>query len=167
MPRKKVEKPEETGKAPIKKVTTKTTKTTKATKATQPTPKPKKAKVEVETEVTPKKKTTKKVAETPKVEKTKTAPTPKPKAKKPELVNLDERVDPVTEKVPVIERAGFAKTKKFKEDKYVRLASNATQDKFNEMGKKINEGLVEWSFYAIDGELGYHYYLVLDNKQKK
>lgn len=170
MPRKKVEKPEEkvepkkTVKTPIKKVETKTTK--KAPTKT-PVKSPSKAPAK------PSKATEDKVVEKPKKEvkpKTKTTPTPSklPEKKNPnDTIDLNERADSEGGHVPIIERAGFSKTKRFKEDKYVRLAEDAKQEKFNEMGRKITEGLVEWSFYGVDGDKGYHYYLVLETQKKK
>lgn len=88
-------------------------------------------------------------------------PTPR---KKSDLVDLGISAMEDGATVPIIERAGFSKTKRQGLDKYIRLASNESSEKFNEMSRKINEGLIEWSFYAIDGDLGYHYYLVLKKK---
>lgn len=81
-------------------------------------------------------------------------------------IDLNETSDKEGAQVPLIERMGFAKTKKFKEDKYIRIASDAPKEKFQEMGKKVMDGLIEWSFFAIDGDKGYHYYLVLENNKK-
>jgi hypothetical protein len=44
---------------------------------------------------------------------------------------------------------------------YVRLSGNADSSKFREMGEKLKNGKVKWAFYAIDGDIGYHYYEVL------
>lgn len=168
MPRKKVEKPEEkvepkkTVKAPIKKVETKPT---KKTTAKTPVKTPSKAPAK------PSKAIEEKVVEKPKKEvkpKPKATATKLPEKKNPnDTIDLNERADSEGGHVPIIERAGFSKTKRFKEDKYVRLAEDAKQEKFNEMGRKVAEGLVEWSFYGIDGDKGYHYYLVLEAPKKK
>ena len=41
---------------------------------------------------------------------------------------------------------------------YIRLAENANKAKFNEMGQKVQNGEVQWAYYAVDGDIGYHYY---------
>lgn len=47
------------------------------------------------------------------------------------------------------------------EDKYLRVASNATMEERKLMADKVNKNEVSLSHYAIDGELGFHYYLVI------
>ena len=44
---------------------------------------------------------------------------------------------------------------------YIRVSENANPAKFNDMGQRVQKGLVKWSYYAIDGNVGYHYYLKL------
>jgi hypothetical protein len=65
-------------------------------------------------------------------------------------------------KVEVVSKAPVRRTKKkVKEEiKYVRLSQNATTAKYQAMGERVRNGEVEWAFYAIDGNLGYHYYKV-------
>ena len=41
---------------------------------------------------------------------------------------------------------------------YIRLAENANKAKFNEMGQKVQSGEVQWAYYAVDDDIGYHYY---------
>lgn len=38
------------------------------------------------------------------------------------------------------------------------LPQTASSAEFSEMGEKVKQGLVKWSHYAIDGDIGYHYY---------
>ena len=44
---------------------------------------------------------------------------------------------------------------------YVKVSENSKSSKFVEMGEKVQKGEVKWSYYAIDGNVGYHYYLKL------
>lgn len=41
---------------------------------------------------------------------------------------------------------------------FIRVSENAKQEKFIEMSKRVQEGEVEWAYYAIDGTSCYHYY---------
>ena len=50
---------------------------------------------------------------------------------------------------------------KINPNNYVRISENSNPAKFNEMGQKVQKGLVKWAYYAIDGNVGYHYYLKL------
>lgn len=94
----------------------------------------------------------------------KTAPK-KVKAEDKLVVKLNE--SNINEKVSVIsstkisDRIGPSKTKRFSDDKYIRISEKAKIDKFKEMSQKIQDGLVQWAYYAIDGEIGYHHYLIL------
>lgn len=47
------------------------------------------------------------------------------------------------------------------EDKYLRIATNAPMDERKIMSDKVAKNEVSLSHYAIDGELGFHYYLVI------
>ena len=47
------------------------------------------------------------------------------------------------------------------EDKYLRIATNAPMDERKLMSDKVAKNEVSLSHYAIDGELGFHYYLVI------
>jgi hypothetical protein len=51
--------------------------------------------------------------------------------------------------------------KKPNNPEYVRISENAKASKFNEMGERIQKGEIKWSFYSIDGNIGYHNYLKL------
>jgi len=41
---------------------------------------------------------------------------------------------------------------------YVRVSENAKNARFAEMGERVQKGELKWSYYAIDGNVGYHYY---------
>lgn len=51
--------------------------------------------------------------------------------------------------------------------KFVRLAINATADKRKEVADKISKGQLKLSHFAVDGEKSYHYYQVLNTRNKK
>lgn len=86
------------------------------------------------------------------VKKKTTVRTPKTKVSN---VNKD------TKQVPVAQRVGPAKTKNIANAKYVRIPTNADNEKFNEMSRLIQEGSIQWAYFAADGDNEYHYYLVL------
>lgn len=54
-----------------------------------------------------------------------------------------------------------SKTNKSTNKDYVRISENSQASKFKEMGEKVQKGELKWSFYAIDGNVGYHYYVKL------
>jgi hypothetical protein len=49
-------------------------------------------------------------------------------------------------------------TKGRKQAEYVRVSENAKSTRFHEMGQKVQAGELQWAYYAIDGNVGYHYY---------
>lgn len=46
-------------------------------------------------------------------------------------------------------------------DQHIRISENAQSSKFTSMGERVRNREVEWSYYAIDDNVGYHYYKVL------
>tara|TARA_B100000927_G_scaffold161479_1_gene130142 strand:+ start:8301 stop:8561 length:261 start_codon:yes stop_codon:yes gene_type:complete len=44
---------------------------------------------------------------------------------------------------------------------YIKVSENSKSSKFVEMGNKVQKGEVKWSYYSVDGNVGYHYYLKL------
>lgn len=66
-----------------------------------------------------------------------------------------------TKQVPVAQRVGPAKTKNISDANYIRIPSDADIEKFKEMSQRIQNGSLQWAYFAIDGDKGYHYYLVL------
>lgn len=83
------------------------------------------------------------------------------KTKKEEVLEALAKMTPQS-KIPVSERIGPAKGKKLSEDKYVRIAENSDIEKFKEMSTRIQNKTLEWAFYAIDNDKGYHYYRILN-----
>jgi len=63
--------------------------------------------------------------------------------------------EPISEEKQKVKRA---------ENKYIRLALDAKQDERLEISTKIKSGEIKWSFYATDGDKGYHYYQILQKK---
>lgn len=47
------------------------------------------------------------------------------------------------------------------ESKYIRVSQKAGSEKFNEIGQKVQKGLLRKSYSAIDNGIIYHYYLKL------
>jgi len=45
--------------------------------------------------------------------------------------------------------------------KFIKVKAEGNHDKFVEMGKKVQKREVVWSYYAMEGNIGYHYYLIL------
>lgn len=128
--------------------------------------------------------TRKKVIEEPKVEPvTKVKPIPKaprktvlkpepPKAPVKKLTKKQIEKQIEQEKVDVsVPQVAPKKTENFimdsipstkrSEDKYIRIATNAPMDERKVIADKVTKNEVSLSHYAIDGELGFHYYLVI------
>lgn len=114
----------------------------------KPVPKvePKK-RVEVKAEVKPKEV----------VPKTKAKVEAKPKevAPKPVVKEVEKKVS-----TPFITEATDAKPKR-SENKYVRIALDAKPEEKKEFSEKVQKGELKLACYAIDGDKGYHYYLVI------
>lgn len=93
--------------------------------------------------------------------------TPKKENVKKEIVNRTpkKQVSNIedTKQVPVADRIGPAKTKNISDAKYIRISTDADIEEFKEMSQRIQNRSIQWAYYAIDGDKGYHYYLVLKN----
>lgn len=48
--------------------------------------------------------------------------------------------------------------------KYFKLAEDAKIEDFKLASEKVHNGEYKWLYYAIDGNKGYHYYII--NKKK-
>ena len=83
------------------------------------------------------------------VKKAPTKKTSKPKAKT------------TPKKKTVTSKKTTKRTPKTKSPEYIRISENSQSTKFKEMGERIQRGEIKWSFYGIDGNVGYHYYLKL------
>lgn len=46
--------------------------------------------------------------------------------------------------------------------KYVKLKAGSSKEEYSEIGKKIKEGEIKWAYYALDNDIAYHYYVVLN-----
>lgn len=47
------------------------------------------------------------------------------------------------------------------ENKYIRLALDAKMEDRKAFSERVQKGELKIAFYAVDGDVGYHYYLVL------
>jgi len=50
---------------------------------------------------------------------------------------------------------------KSSESKFEKISNVGNQDKFKEMGKRVQNHELLWSHFAIENNIGYHYYLKL------
>lgn len=83
------------------------------------------------------------------------------KSKQEEVMEALAKMSPQN-KIPVSERIGPAKGKRLSEDKYVRISEDSDIEKFKEMSTRIQNKTLEWAYYAIDNDKGYHYYRILN-----
>ena len=96
------------------------------------------------TTTTTSKKTTTKKSPVKKTTTRKTTATKKTTAKKP-----------TTRKTTTTKKSSSVVKKEYE---YVRVSENSRNTKFNEVGQKVQSGELQWAYYAIDGNVGYHYY---------
>lgn len=57
------------------------------------------------------------------------------------------------------------KTKIQQELKFVRLAMDAPSEEIKAVGDRVQAGELKWNHYAVDGNKGYHHYLVLPKEK--
>ena len=50
---------------------------------------------------------------------------------------------------------------KAKPKQYIKISTNSKHSKFVEIGKRVQAGEVQWARYVVEGNIGYHYYLIL------
>lgn len=48
--------------------------------------------------------------------------------------------------------------KKTKEIDIIKVSSNSRLSRFVEIGDKVKNGELRWLYYAIEGNIGYHFY---------
>jgi hypothetical protein len=131
--------------------------------------------------VTDKPKTTEKVSQKSTTEKkvtekkpTKTRQTPQKSVKRvteksvtkkptPKKVTVRKKVEikkEVVKPIPLEEATTTRKKplRKDGENKFVKLRADAKTEEYNEMGRKVQTGELQWSFYSIEGDIAYHYY---------
>jgi len=46
-------------------------------------------------------------------------------------------------------------------NEYIKLSENSPKAMFNDMGQKVQSGEVIWAYYAVEDDIGYHFYLKL------
>jgi len=88
---------------------------------------------------------------------------PIPKAVPKKREGSDKPIDIIP--VPIV-APKEPKSKKVPEPKYIKLSTNNNQQEFKEIGDRVMKNEVVWSYYCIEGEKGYHFYLVLPEKQQ-
>ena len=111
--------------------------------------------------------------EIPKVEPKKRAEpkvVPKVELKKRPQVETKVKVEPKTKVVAKVETKKVAEIPtnettepkaKRSENKYVRIALDAKAEEKKKFSEKVQKGELKLACYAIDGDKGYHYYLVI------
>jgi len=45
--------------------------------------------------------------------------------------------------------------------KYVKVSTNIKPNKFSEIGKRVEKGELQWSYYTLENNNGYHYYEIM------
>lgn len=81
--------------------------------------------------------------------------------KKKELPKIEPKKRVVPIDLPKIELNDEAKEPKAKKtDKYIRLAINGDIEERKQFASRVEKGEISLVYYAIDGDIGYHYYIV-------
>lgn len=89
-----------------------------------------------------------------------------PKKRVEQPVQKVEKPTPKKEVKPEVKEEEQPEVKvKRSENKYVRVSLEAKADEKLPFIEKVKSGELKYAFYAIDGDKGYHYYLVT-KKQK-
>tara|TARA_R110000851_G_scaffold238283_2_gene391079 strand:+ start:399 stop:677 length:279 start_codon:yes stop_codon:yes gene_type:complete len=55
-------------------------------------------------------------------------------------------------------KPNFSTNRKINPSDYIRVSEKSIMNKFIEIGKRVYKGELRWMYYAIDGNIGYHYY---------
>ena len=79
---------------------------------------------------------------------TKKVPPKNPIINKP-VVNSSPVSTPVRKKTEVIKKNEY---------EYVKVPGNAKENRFNEIGQKVQSGELQWAYYAVENDIGYHFY---------
>lgn len=91
-------------------------------------------------------------------------PIPKVEPKKREKVEIKPVLKEVVKGViKPIEVEVIEPEPRFKrsENKYIKLALDAKAEEKKEFSDKVNKGELRFAFFGLDGDKGYHHYLVL------
>ena len=85
------------------------------------------------------------------------------KTKTPKKVVKTEVKTPIRQHLATSDNEKTKKTRavRNKPSEFVRLAANAKREDFAEMGERVRRGEVQWAYYAVDGDICYHYYKIL------
>lgn len=68
-------------------------------------------------------------------------------------------------KAPIIERYGFYKTARFKEDKYIKVRSDISDAGYDKVYNLVQLKQIEWAFMFTDvNGVKWQYFLILGNK---
>lgn len=150
----------------LKTVTKEVKSSAKPTKKTSPSKTVEKTPIKEKVAPSKTKEVVKEVKKTVKVVKETKPKETKPKAKKPAPKRPDPTVvittEPVEEKIPIMERVGPTKTKRFKEERYVKISATASSEDFANVGRRVQNRDLQWAFYAVNNDEGFHYYLDLN-----
>lgn len=65
------------------------------------------------------------------------------------------------QEVPVEE----SKTIRFDNKKFVRILETEPIDKFKELGERVFKKELKWIYFAVENNVGVHYYMILNSKQ--
>jgi hypothetical protein len=79
---------------------------------------------------------------------TKKVPPKNPTINKP-LVNSLSVSTPLRKKTEVINKNEY---------EYVKVPGNTKENRFNEIGQKVQSGELQWAYYAVENDIGYHFY---------
>ena len=47
------------------------------------------------------------------------------------------------------------------DDKYIKISADAKSEEFKALGERVQKGEIKWSYYVMEGEKGFHYYIIL------
>lgn len=54
---------------------------------------------------------------------------------------------------------------RFDNKKYVRIQETESIDKFKELGDRVGKKELKWMYYAIENNVGTHYYMILNHNK--
>lgn len=159
----KTKKMSEAIKPTIKKAPKKATPTKKKTTVTKSSVKKQEPKKATPTKKTTTKKTTTSRKKTT-TKKVTNSTARKRTTKKPVVNKAAGSVVKKVDNLKVVEKPKATK-RPVNDNRYIRVSEKSKTSKFVEMGEKVQRGEVRWVYYAIDGNIGYHYYLKLKKKK--
>ena len=88
-------------------------------------------------------------------------PEPKKRVEPRKETNITLPTIPVDNIPPTLIIIDSEKTKtKVKADKYIRFGPTDFKDNHKLINDKVNSGEISLAYYAVDTEIGYHYYIV-------